>query len=162
MRLPRKHIPLPVRVIVARRQLSGLLPERVNGESVGAYLDRLLFTLAANLRCQPCDLRLDHDPALSIREKVFACADGSVRQAVIVPEGATVLRYIPDELDPEFMAYRDVENHDVKTRMRGDHGQYSDLVLLMRERRRAKQDTRPRYRWASRKIRPRNNLRKNP
>ena len=54
--------------------------------------------------------------------------------------------YIPDANDPEHLFYRPhgaqfAGSHDVKTRIRGDHGQFSDLALIKRERRRQKKAT---------------------
>src|SRR5690242_21536260 len=62
------------------------------------------------------------------------------RSVVVVPEGAKVLRYFPDANDPDHLLFRpqptDAEaSHDVKTRIRGAHGQHSDLALARKNRR---------------------------
>jgi len=142
-RLFRPHIPLAVRVQVAERQLKeklGRLPPRMT-PSNGAWLAVLLGLLAPTMGCEVADLRLDHDPPLGAREK-----HGEGKRTV----------YSPAANDPEYLAYRPhgaqyAGSHDVKTRIRGDHGQYSDIQLIKRERRRQrKADGRPKKKWATR------------
>lgn len=119
---PRQHIPLRVRCIVASRQL-GIDPP--TSQAYGKVLRARLTVLAGFLGCPVEDLRLDHDPALENREKVLDC-DGEV------------LRYIPDELDPDHLIYREKHDHHIKTNVRGEHGQRADNVIAKRERRRQK------------------------
>lgn len=91
----------------------------------GRLLDELLKELAQVLsgKDEPEEkLHLDHDPPLGAREKVFR--DGEH------------VGYVPDANDPEHLIYRLASAHGVKTRLRGEHGQYSDLVLIKRQRRR--------------------------
>ena len=145
-RLLRPHIPLEVRCRVVLRQLGEMFvdqaienrrPRRDAGYMVGvvglpgggfgAYLDELLDRLAELLACDVKSLALDHDPALGARRKVF-------RKGVHVG-------YVPDANDPEHLIYRPhgahfEGSHDVKTRIRGEHGQFSDIALIKRDRRR--------------------------
>jgi hypothetical protein len=49
--------------------------------------------------------------------------------------------YEPDANDPEYLVYRPhgaqhAGSHDVKTRIRGEHGQFSDIAMIKRQRRR--------------------------
>lgn len=136
-RLYRPAIPVEVRCRVVLRQLGEMfaddviranrfVPRAVPTRSLARLLAEKLEQLAALLKCEVKELRLDHDPALGLREKI---GDGKKT------------RYVPDANDPEHLAYRPhgaehAGSHDVKTRIRGDHGQYSDIVLIKRERRR--------------------------
>lgn len=141
-RLLRPYIPLGVRVPVVCRQLgfAGILIGRQPGERHGAYLARLLPALAAHLGAESAaDLQLDHDPALVNRLKDIEEPDGRiVRKVIVVPRGCKVLRYYPSANDPHHLIYRVRAFHDEKTRIRGEHGQLSDLGLARKERRRVK------------------------
>jgi hypothetical protein len=128
-RLYRPHIPLSVRVDVASRQLRqfGELLEPVGKATLRDTLDCSLSLLAGHLGCAVADLRLDHDPPLGARPKI------------VDPDGTMI--YSPDANDPLYLAYRPhgtefAGSHDVKTRIRGDHGQFSDIALIKRQRRR--------------------------
>lgn len=151
-RLFRPAIPAEVRCRVLLRQLGEMFPEAVIAEhrrGLGALAEALQRRLAELLQCTVKDLRLDHDPPLGLRPR-----SGEGRATV----------YVPDANDPEFLAYRphgtEFEgSHDVKTRIRGDNGQFSDITLIKRERRRqkkeaaAKQPTRPKFGKTKQKIR---------
>lgn len=141
MKLYRPHIPLFTRCEVALRQI-GWSPETAidiagKADGCGLLLKETLIELSSHLKCEVSDLRLDHDPALGARVK-----RGEGRNTA----------YTPDANDPDFLRYRPHGpqfdgSHDVKTRIRGDHGQYSDIVLIKRERRRlAKKKTKPKKR----------------
>lgn len=126
-RLLRPTIPLNVRCRVALRQLGEMWPEAVieaNQRGYGRLLRQLLARLAGLLGCEPSALRLDHNPALAIRQKVE-------RKGVHVG-------YRPDANDPEYLIYRDAHAHHIKTNVRGDGAQHPDRVLIKRERRREK------------------------
>jgi hypothetical protein len=155
MRLYRPHIPLEVRCRVAARQLGRVWDDVIRHytREVGrAYkvpfgfgvllADYLLPALARLLNCEVSDLRLDHDPPLGARTFVIDKKHGFGR-------------YYPDANDPEHLIYREKRAHDVKTRIRGEHGQYRDLALIKRARRKAKKDRRPKRRWPSRPLRSR-------
>ena len=123
-RLLRPHIPLEVRCRVVLRQLGEMWIDDAIGRrktGAGRFLDELLGALADLLRCESKDLRLDHDPALGAREKVFR-------------KGKHV-GYIPDANDPEFLIYREKHAHHIKTNVRGEGAQYPDRVLIKRQRR---------------------------
>jgi hypothetical protein len=146
-RLWRPAIPVEVKCRVALAALGELFPDRVidanrprrdagymvgvvgiSGRSLGRLLEELLDRLAELLGCNVNDLRLDHDPPLALRPQE--------RRGL-----GKKTYYIPDANDPEYLFYRphgtEFEgSHDTKTRIRGDHGQYSDIVLIKRERRR--------------------------
>lgn len=131
-RLYRPHIPLSVRIKVVARQLGqrGLseLVQTTNKTTGtwGEELHILLSHFAAASGCTLKDLRLDHDPALGVRRRA-----GEGKETV----------YDPPANHPWFLNYRphgtEFEgSHDVKTRIRGDNGQYSDLMLIKRQKRR--------------------------
>lgn len=130
-RLYRPSIPLFVKCQVLIRQLeyddlSAKIMLAVHQRKYGALVENLLGRLAGKLGCERSELRLDHDPALGMRKK-----RGEGKNTV----------YAPNANDPAFLRYRPhgaqhEGSHDVKTRIRGDHGQYSDVVLIKRQRRR--------------------------
>lgn len=142
-KLYRPHIPLSIRVQVAERQIEALtkclptnelgVPYRDDpGRSFAARLAWDLAILSAVLGCKAEDLRLDHDPPLGARPQERR---GLGRKTY----------YIPDANDPEHLRYRPHGaqfdgSHDIKTRVRGDHGQLSDLSLIKRERRRQRRE----------------------
>lgn len=120
-RLDRPYIPLAVRVLVAERQLAnkvGLVEwERIalsvfGPPSLKARLDDVLKMLFPNQRAE-----LHHRPALVNRQR----RNG---------------KYIPDANDPAHLIYLAEDDHDIETRVRGQNGQFSDLALRRREKRR--------------------------
>jgi len=60
-------------------------------------------------------------------------------------------RYHPDANDPQYLIYRSAANHDIKTRVRGDGAQFSDLALIRRQKKRDRppKEKRP---WPKRKF----------
>lgn len=150
MKLPRPPIPLHVQLRVAMRQLGAWTAEGIDAVVAGARRDRdvgrqleaALAALAQRFGCAVADLALDHDPALANREKLVELAKantGRKVRCVVPPKGARVIRYFPDANDPEHLAFRpqptDADaSHAVKTRVRGDHGQLSDLALLRKNK----------------------------
>lgn len=136
-RLYRPHIPIAIKVQVAEHQAAakpnegwrfyqaaGWNPDRHHGKRLAV----LLQVLADQFGCAVGDLRLDHDPPLGARPK---------HRRGLSPKWF----YTPDANDPDHLFYRPHGaqfdgSHDVKTRIRGDHGQFSDITLIKRERRR--------------------------
>lgn len=160
-RLWRPSIPLEVKCRVALRQLGEMWPDAVikarrwkagdsymkgigastSGRGLGKLLDELLGKLAELLGCSIEDLRLDHQPALALRPQ-FKRGLGKKTY------------YEPDANDPEFLFYRPhgsqfAGSHDIKTRIRGDNGQYSDVQLIKRQRKRER-PPKPKRKWAAR------------
>lgn len=151
-RLERPYIPLSVRVQVAARQLRerwlagdklagsvlyglSLSTDRDAGDPTMSDSKRLRALLGALFADRPC--ALDHDPALVNRRRV--------RRRV---KGKMVTAYSPDANDPRYLVYRESgpvgggSEHDIKTRVRGDHGQLSDLGLARKEKRRRRRAAR--------------------
>lgn len=139
-RLYRPHIPIQVKCLVGLRQTGWQTPSaiamlfRLHKGHLGKLLDSILIELAAKLGCKVHELRLDHDPPLALRK----------RRLYGYPQ--TACCYVPDANDPDHLRYRPHGaehdgSHDVKTRVRGDHGQYSDLALIRREKRRTAKTT---------------------
>jgi hypothetical protein len=154
-RLYRPYTSIEVRCRVAMRQLGEIFPDEFiadNSRNLGAMLEMLLAKLADLLGCGVEDLRLDHDPALALRKK---------RSHFVHKTKQWIDFYTPDANDEHFLAYRPhgtkfAGSHDVKTRIRGDHGQFSDTALIKRERRRQKKQKKQTKRgkaWASRPLR---------
>ena len=155
-RLYRPHIPLAIRVAVAERQ-SATKPNEIwkfylatgwhPTMHYARRLKQLMQALAMQFGCTVADLRLDHDPPLGARPQERR---GLGRKTY----------YLPDANDPEHLRYRPHGaqfdgSHDTKTRIRGDHGQFSDLALIKRERRRErkkKSAVRKKFKWAKRKF----------
>lgn len=112
MRLHRPYIPIAVRLRVAIRQLF-----QAGVPWVGDYRESasagLLRALAALREVLGGNLHLDHDPALVNR----------MRRTL--PSGEVV--YSPDANDHRHLVYRSEVDHDIKTRVRGDGAQRSDL-----------------------------------
>lgn len=134
-RLPRPYIPISVRCKVASRQLNcGILSED-EGVSASKAMAILLARLREHFGCE--ELHLDHDPALCNRQLRFKLNKRT---------GKNIAIYTPDANDPRFLVYRPKVDHEIKTRVRGEHGQYSDLTLMKRERRRLRKE-KPRRAW---------------
>lgn len=147
-RLPRPHVPMDVDLLVILRQIGEMFPGVVvqaarRKRCLRKTRDAKLAELSELLGCDVKDLELDHDPALINREKLVDLPSGRRCRVVVVPKGAKVLRYFPDANHPEYLRYRPKAmgadgSHRIKTRVRGDHGQLSDLALARKERNRVK------------------------
>lgn len=147
-RLPRPSIPLDVDLRVILRQLGepgadDIIEIAKEQRSLGTLRNAKLAELAKRFGCEAKGLELDHDPALVNREKLVELPTGYRRRVIVVPKGRKVLRYFPDANDPEYLRYRPKAtefdgSHAVKTRVRGDHGQLSDLGIARKNKRRAK------------------------
>jgi hypothetical protein len=154
MRLPRPYIPIGICVSVAARQCL-LLPSKPSRQAASIILrselpaseklKRLLLILFGDETAH-----LDHDPALQNREKIYR-TDYDGRGGVLV---RTIIGYRPDANDPEFLRYRDKQEHKIKTLVRGDGAQYSDAALARKNKRIAKSRDarREEYVWPRRKI----------
>ena len=149
-RLLRPTIPVHVKCLVALGQLGEMWPHQVVGDSygrLGALLKESLSRLAVLLGCTVADLRLDHDPPLGARQKVF-------------DRHGSHVGYVPDANDPEHLRYRphgpEFEgSHLIKTNVAGAHGQHPDRVLIAKNRRMEEREgTRP-----PRKTRPKAKMR---
>ena len=144
MRLPRPYIPFEVRVQVAARQaIAAGVTLRVE---IDALPDSLkLRELLREIFGDNYVVQLDHDPALVNRKKIRD------------PATQEIIGYIPDANDPRCLIYRTKENHNIKTRVRGDGAQLSDLALRRKNKRIVKNrsPTRFKYRWPKRKLRSR-------
>lgn len=116
MRGYRPHIPLKTRVEVAERQLG----ECFVGKKLTA---RLAHALLALFGTEP--VHLDHDPPLAARHKRLDRA-------------GNFIEYDPPANSAPHLIYREVEDHRVKTYIRGEHGQLPDRVLINRAKRREK------------------------
>lgn len=154
--MKRPHTPLLVRCQVAARQLSNDTEcQAVMAASipVAHRLTLLLERLAQALDCKRSELRLDHIPALVLRERL--------------PSG----KFKPDANDPDFLLYRTDHSHHIKTNVRGDGALRSDTSERMHQRRlaenrlrRAGKSRKPKVRiksrsnWPPRGSRPFRNL----
>lgn len=143
----RPHIPFSVRVRVAERQL-GMTDEQIDrhladNKSHQRYLNAFVLPRLRS-KLGVASLHLDHDPALENRDyRVILYASGS----------RSMIRYIPEANDPDHLIYREGgfkgSAHDIKTRIRGERGQFADNVIAKRERWRLK-PRKPKKKIASR------------
>jgi hypothetical protein len=158
VRLYRPTIPVEIKCRVILRQLGEMFIEHTltaHKGKLGFLLLGCLNQFASTLACEVSDLRLDHDPPLGARDQIKT------------NNPKAPYAYRPDANDPEHLRYRPhgaqyVGSHDIKTRVRGDHGQFSDIVLIKRERRRQRKESekkasilalakkRPRHKWPKR------------
>lgn len=137
-RLIRPPISTETKCRVALQQLGEMFIDTVvakhrNDRSLGNLLFAKLDRLADLLGCTKKDLRLDHDPALGTRQKVFDKAGNHVD-------------YIPAASDPRHLIYRSHAKHLIKTNVRGEHGQHPDRVLIKKNRRLEKREAEPKRR----------------
>lgn len=122
-KLPRPHIPLAVRLLVAERQareIETMMPMShhaiidaiINGPGTDTLKLRSLLDILTN-----CNggkrLELHHRPALLNREQVKILG--------------VVVGYIPDANDHRHLVYLPEDEHDIETRVRGQGAQLSDL-----------------------------------
>jgi hypothetical protein len=141
-RLLRPPISLAIRLDVALRQKgvagherTAIISDITKARRLRATLELELINLAKNMGCASgADIDLDHDPALENREKLIETPAGGYIRSIIVPKGYKVKAYFPDANDPEHLFYRPrareaAGSHKIKTTVRGDHGQLSDLSL---------------------------------
>jgi len=122
MKLPRPNIPVATRLKVAQRQAvrrEAWPIFRRAFRTPGRQLQIYLKIIRAKLDCDV--LHLDHDPALVNRKKVF--------------RNGKHVDYSPRANNPTYLIYRSGPEHDVKTRIRGDGAQHSDLALRRKMRR---------------------------
>ena len=114
MRLLRPYIPYSVRVHVAARQVvEAGLTWCTNAELDALPDTRKLRALLLILFCGE-KVHLDHDPALENR-------------VAVRNKAGLVVGYIPDANNPDFLIYRLVEGHRIKTYVRGDGALRSDV-----------------------------------
>jgi hypothetical protein len=78
-------------------------------------------------------IQLDHNPALTNR-----------------PFNEKTGKYTPDANNPEFLIYRTKAAHDIKTRVRGDGAQLSDLAIARKRKRIERKKTVHKRQWPSR------------
>ena len=160
MRLHRPFIPLSVRVQVAERQfdktvaaIGAIDPEKNEHERDmlvfrdfvdrehwrrGTSLDKQLWTLLRFLFGEQ-RVELHHQPALCNR----------MRRTKLSGEVA----YSPDANDPNHLIYLVKQDHDIETRVRGQHGQHSDLAIARKRKHKERKKTRPKTKWPSRPLR---------
>ncbi len=126
----RPYIPLSIRERVIDDQMreAKFTPTWASqqGRSVAT---RLRFKLEEFFGCVPVELH--HRPALVNRQRK---ENGS---------------YDPPPNDPDFLVYLPADDHDIETRVRGQHGQYSDLALARKRKRKERKSGRPRRKWPS-------------
>jgi hypothetical protein len=145
-RLYRPSIPLEVKCRVVLRQTGEMWAGNViefyrKKRQLGKLLGKVLAELAQLLACEVADLRLDHDPALVNRKRY-------VRNGKVF--------YVPDANDADHLIYREKADHDIKTRVRGDGAQLSDLAIVRKRKRKERKAKAPRRKWPSRPMRSAN------
>lgn len=137
MKLHRPYIPIYVRLRVAERMCDERLAEsplRIKSYWSETAKEKLAICLAHLFPdYEDKQIQLDHDPALTNRKY-----------------NSRTKKYTPDANDVDFLIYRAKEDHNIKTRVRGDGAQYSDLALRRKNKRIERNKTRPVRKIASR------------
>ena len=133
MRLPRPHIPIDVRCLVAARQLGR--DWSIKGQSRTEKLRIMLKLLFPD-----GEWELDHNPALENR--FFNKRTG---------------KYTPDANNPDYLIYREKHAHKIKTLVRGDGAQLSDAAIARKRKRKERKAKRPKTRWPCRPMQSRSN-----
>jgi hypothetical protein len=104
--------------VVAERKATaaGVYPRAsISTWPYGAQLRELLYVLFGDEKVE-----LHHRPALCNRQR-SATVKGIV--------------YDPPANDPDYLVYLPADEHDIETRVRGQHGQHSDLALARKRKR---------------------------
>ncbi len=160
-RLYRPYIPLAVRVQVAERQMRERgLWYRNQLSDWALWPNGVRLAAALKILFGDRKFALDHDPALMNRKqrRVTKLIRGKLR---------TITIYSPPANDPRYLIYRAASDHDIKTRVRGDGAQLSDLAIARKRKRKLRNldakklkhgsrfiftgvGRRPTYRWPSR------------
>lgn len=139
-----------VKLAVILRQLGEMWPELVmrnaiKSRTLGYTTRTKLDELAALLGVSASELRLDHNPALVNRRR-----RGEGKKTV----------YVPDANDPEYLIYRTRSDHDIKTRVRGDGAQLSDLAIVRKRKRKSRKMTKLKIKAVSGWLRPGGNAKR--
>ena len=140
MSLERPHVPWSIRREVIERQMREAHLEPTLGELYTGSDERATRWMIERLF--PGErVQLHHRPALINREKRVSEIDGFVW-------------YKPPANDPDHLVYLPADDHDVETRVRGQHGDYSDLALR-RKRKRIERKASQKFKrkWPKRKLR---------
>ncbi len=118
-RLARPHIPWLVREVVIDRQMAAarFTPTWASRQGKSAAT-RLRMKLEEFFGCVPVELH--HRPALCNRQR-YADKIG--------------IHYDPPANSVEHLVYLPAADHDIETRVRGQHGQHSDLGLARKRKR---------------------------
>ena len=122
-RLPRPNVPFGNRVQVAERQYFEKYGHAADWGSTGKppslkYKLTMLLRVLFDLR----PAQLHHRPALLNRLQING-------------------KYHPDANDPNFLVYQLASDHDIETRVRGPHGDYSDLAKARKRKRKQRKET---------------------
>ena len=137
MRLHRPYIPLYIREMALDRQMREVGVQTSWASRQGrSVATRLRMKLEEFFGCIPAELH--HRPALCNRQR-----DASGY-------------YIPRANDPEYLIYLPADEHDVETRVRGQHGDYSDLAKARKRKRKERKAKRRKTQWPSRSLRSAN------
>jgi hypothetical protein len=75
------------------------------------------------------------------------------RPALCNRETHPVVGYVPHANDPEYLVYLPVAEHDIETRVRGQHGAHSDLALARKRKRAERKKTKRKHEWPKRTMR---------
>ncbi len=142
MRLPRPHVPIAVKIAVAKRQLAArgtvalfAAPGPLQDAKPLSGKRQLVSMLWTLLGDPPW--HLDHDPPLMQRVRT---KDGGYR---------------PGANNEDYLVWRTAEDHRLKTYIRGDGAQLSDAGKRRKEIRRKRKATRPKWKWPARKLQSR-------
>jgi hypothetical protein len=134
MKLYRPHIPITTKIDVAARMCCESGHTRAAEEAspenspTWSQVQRLAHLLFALFGGKPS--HLDHDPPLMLRRSLSS------------QDGTTI--YHPAANDPRYLIYRAAEDHKIKTFVRGDGAQLSDMA---KRRKQKKHERKARPKW---------------
>jgi hypothetical protein len=138
-RLFRPYVPIKVQLRVAEDQLlaRGMPPPQFDPLTQRKLPAKQRLYLALRDLFDERKAQLDHDPALCNRRKIM--------------RHGSFIRYDPDANDPAYLIWRPADEHNIKTRVRGEHGQLSDLAIARKRKRSERKKAAPKGgRWRRR------------
>lgn len=166
MRLHRPYIPWSVREQVINRQMAEAnFTETWAIKYAGSTARRVRWKLEEFFAGKAVELH--HRPALVNRQRCCTGCGSTQTLGELLREHPLAVSccperdmsgYKPDANDPDFLVYLVAgagEEHDVETRVRGQHGQHSDLALARKRRRAERKRNRPKRKWPKRRLRSR-------
>jgi hypothetical protein len=142
MKLPRPYIPWHVREqVIDQQMITAQFTPTKAARYTGSAERRVRWKLEEFFAGIPVELH--HSPALVNRKLKWR----------FVGKGyGTVPVYDPPANDPNYLVYMPVDEHDIRTRVRGARGQYSDLALVRKRKRQERKAKRRRFKWPKRKF----------
>ena len=135
MKLYRPYTPWSVRREVIARQMREAGKEPSFAAKYTGSDQRAVRFMLEELFGGGIPVELHHDPALVNRQWDARKKD-----------------YVPRANDPAHLVYLVKDDHEIRTRVRGAHGQHSDLALARKRKRVGRKKNKRKIRWPKRKL----------